>query len=68
MAIARVTEIISGSKKGIEDAVTTGVARAGKTLENVQSAWVKDINTVVKNGKVVEWRVTMMVTFIVEGT
>ena len=66
MAIARVTEIISGSKKGIEDAIETGVARAAKTLKNVEGTWVKDIKTIVKKGKVVEWRVTMMVTFVVE--
>ncbi len=66
MTIARVTEIISGSTISIEDAVNEGVARASKTLKNVQSAWVKDIKTVITDGKVTEWRTTLAVTFLLE--
>lgn len=67
MTVARVTEIISGSTSSIEDAVNEGVARASKTLKNVQSAWVKDIKTVITDGKVTEWRTTLAVTFLLEG-
>ena len=42
MAVARVTEIIAGSKKSFEDAVEQGIARAAKTLKNVEGAWVQD--------------------------
>jgi flavin-binding protein dodecin len=34
MSVARVTEIISGSKKSFEDAIEKGIARAVKTLKN----------------------------------
>jgi hypothetical protein len=64
MSVARVTEIISSSKKGLEDAIEKGVSRASKTLKNVEGAWVQDIKTVVKDGKVAEWRVVLKVTFI----
>lgn len=66
MTVARVTEIISGSPNSIEDAVNEGVARASQTLKNVQSAWVKDIKTVITDGKVTEWRTTLAVTFLLE--
>ncbi len=66
MTVARVTEIISGSTNSIEDAVNEGVARASQTLKNVQSAWVKDIKTVITDGKVTEWRTTLAVTFLLE--
>lgn len=66
MTVARVTEIISGSTTSIEDAVNEGVARASQTLKNVQSAWVKDIKTVITDGKVTEWRTTLAVTFLLE--
>ena len=36
MAVARVTEIISGSPKGFKDAIEQGVERANKTLKNVE--------------------------------
>lgn len=66
MAVARVTEIIAGSKKSFEDAVEQGIARASKTLKNIESAWVQDQKVVVKNGKIAEWRVALKVTFILE--
>ena len=64
MSVARVTEIISSSKKSFEDAVKTGVARANKTLKNVKSAWVKDQNVVIEKGKIVEFRVNLKITFV----
>lgn len=64
MAIARVTEIISSSTKSFDDAVKTGVERACKTLKNVEGAWVKDQKVVIKKSKIVEYRVGLMVTFI----
>ena len=67
MAVARVTEIIAASKTGFEDAVRVGVARAHQTLKNVESAWVQDQKAIVKNGKVVEYRVNMKVTFILKS-
>jgi len=64
MSVARVTEIISASNTGLEDAVEKGIARATETLKNVEGAWVQDIKTTVKDGKIDEWRVTLKVTFI----
>ncbi|MCC7054565.1 MAG: dodecin domain-containing protein [Gemmatimonadaceae bacterium] len=67
MAVAKVIEIIAGSAKSFEDAVAQGVARASETLEGISSAWVKDQSVVVEKGKVVEYRVTMKVTFMLQG-
>ena len=64
MSIAKVTEIISSSPDSFDDAINKGIKRAGKTLEHVRSAWVKDLNVVVEKGKVTEYRVTMKVSFI----
>lgn len=64
MSVARVTEIISSSKKSFEDAIENGMARAVKTLKNVEGAWVKEQKVIVKNGKISEYRVDLKVTFI----
>jgi dodecin len=64
MSVARVTEIISSSKKSFEDAIEKGVERAAKTLKNVEGAWVKEQKVLVKNGKISEYRVDLKVTFI----
>lgn len=64
MSIAKVTEVISSSKIGIEDAVKQGVARASKTLNNIQGVWVSDIKCSVDGEEITEWRCTLKVTFV----
>jgi flavin-binding protein dodecin len=66
MSIARITEIIASSPKSFEDAVDEGIQRAGKTLKNVRSAWVKDQSVDVSDNKVTEYRVTLKVTFVLD--
>ena len=64
MSVARVTEITAASAKSFEDAVKHGIDRAAKTLDNVRGAWIQDQDVVVDDGKVVEYRVHMKVTFV----
>jgi flavin-binding protein dodecin len=66
MAVARVTEISSTSSKSFDDAVQQGVARAAKTLRNVRGAWVKEQLVDIRDGKIVEWQVNLMVTFVLD--
>jgi len=66
MSIAKVTELTASSTKSFEDAIQQGIARAGKTVRNIQSAWVNEQNVVVKNDKVSEWRVNLRITFLLD--
>ena len=66
MAVARVTEIIAGSKKSFQDAIDKGINRANKTLKNVEGAWVKDQSIVLDKGEIKEYRVVLKVTFILK--
>ncbi|MEO0607442.1 MAG: dodecin family protein [Pseudomonadota bacterium] len=66
MAVARVTEIISGSKKSFDDAVKKGIERANETLKNVEGAWIKDQSVVLEKGEIKEFRVVLKVTFILK--
>jgi hypothetical protein len=66
MAVARVTEISSTSSKSFDDAVQEGIARAAKTLRNVRGAWVKEQRVDVKDGKITEYQVNLMVTFVLD--
>jgi flavin-binding protein dodecin len=66
MSIARVTEISASSSKSFEDAVNQGLSRANKTLRNVRSAWIKEQQVRCDNGKVTEYQVNMMVTFVLD--
>jgi flavin-binding protein dodecin len=66
MSIARITEISSTSEKSFEDAIQSGVTRATKTLRNVRSAWVKEQQIRIDQGKIVEYQVNLMITFVLE--
>jgi flavin-binding protein dodecin len=66
MSIARVTEISSTSTKSFEDATQRAVARATKTLRNVRSAWVKEQQIKIDDGKIVEYQVNLMITFVLD--
>jgi hypothetical protein len=66
MSIARITEISSTSEKSFEDAISSGVARATQTLRNVRSAWVKEQQIRIDGGKIAEYQVNLMITFILD--
>jgi flavin-binding protein dodecin len=66
MSVAKISEISSTSKKGFDDAIQSGIRRASKTIRGITGAWVADQEVVVKDGKVVEYKVRMKVTFVLE--
>ena len=66
MAVAKVSEISATSTKSFEDAIQTGLARAHKTIRNVRSAWIKEQQVRLEGGKIVEYQVNMLVTFILD--
>jgi hypothetical protein len=64
--VTKIIEISASSKKGIEDAVQSGLKKAAKSVKNIKGAWVNDIKVVTgDDGSVVEWRVNMRVSFVV---
>jgi flavin-binding protein dodecin len=64
MSVARVTELTASSRKSFDDAISSGLKRATKTLKNVASAWIASQEVVLDADKIVEYRVRMKVTFI----
>jgi hypothetical protein len=64
MSIAKIIEISAASPVGFEEAIREGIARASRTLENIQGAWIKEQKIVVEDGQVTEYRVDMKVTFL----
>ncbi len=66
MSIAKVSEISCTSSKSFEDAIVKGIERASKTLRNVRSAWVKEQQVRCENGRITEYQVNLMVTFVLE--
>ena len=66
MSVAKVSEISATSSKSFEDAIQQGLARATKTLRQIRGAWIKEQHVRCDNGKITEYRVNMMVTFVID--
>jgi flavin-binding protein dodecin len=67
MAIASVSKITAASPNSFDDAVREGLERASKTLRGITGLHVVEMKASVTNGRISEFRVTMEVTFILEG-
>jgi flavin-binding protein dodecin len=67
MAIASVTKITASSTTSFDAAINEGLLRASKTLRGITGLHVVAQKASVSDGKVSEYRVTMEVTFILEG-
>lgn len=64
MSIGKVIEISTASPKSFEDAIQQGLSRATDTIDDVRGAWIKEQEVRLENGKIVEYRVNMKVTFV----
>lgn len=65
-SVARVTEISAKSPTSFEDAIQVGIDRANQTLRHVNSVWVKEQQVNLRDGKVTDYQVNMLVTFVLE--
>ena len=63
MAIHKVIEVLSQSNKSWEDAAQLAVTDAGKTVKNIKSIYIKNMEAVVKDGKIVQYRINAKITF-----
>jgi len=65
-SVARVTAILGASPISFDDAVNVGFKRASKTLRGITGIKVSDHRCKVEDGKIVEYRVTLKVIFVLE--
>ena len=66
MSVAKVSEISATSTKSFEDALQQGLTRAAKTLRHIKGAWIKEQHVQCDGGRITEYRVNMMVTFVLD--
>ena len=66
MATMKVIEIMSESTESWEDATQSGVSDVCKSVNGVNSVWVKDQSAVVEDGKITKYRVKLKASFAVE--
>ena len=67
MSVVKVIELNAASKTSMEDAVKTGLSICAESVKNIKGAWVNEIKVVTSDdGQVVEWRVNLRVSFVVQ--
>lgn len=66
MPVLKVVEILANSKVSWEDAADNAVKEASKSIKNIASLYVQEQSAVVKDGKIVEYRTNVKVTFEVK--
>lgn len=66
MAIAKVIEVLAQSNKGWEDAASIALQEASRTVRNIKSIYVDDLQAKVEGNRIAEYRVRAKITFVVE--
>ena len=64
--VVKVIELMSESPKSWEDAAQNAIREASRTLRNISSLYVKEMNAQVENGKITSYRLNSKVTLILE--
>ena len=67
MAVMKSVQIMSESPKSFEGAIEKAVSRMGQSVKNIRSANIQNQSVTIKNGKIDNYRVNLMITFEVGG-
>jgi flavin-binding protein dodecin len=66
MSVVKVIELTASSTESFEDAIKSGIEKSGETLRNIKGAWVSEQKVDVEDGKIVAYRVTIRISFVVD--
>jgi dodecin len=64
--VYKVLELVGSSETSIEDAITTAVAQANKTVRNMDWFEVVQTRGHIENGKIGHYQVTLKIGFTLE--
>ncbi|WP_339736398.1 dodecin family protein [uncultured Sunxiuqinia sp.] len=66
MKLVKVIEVIAASDKGFTEATQNALVEASKTVKNIKSIYVKEMNANVENNKIVSYAVNAKISFEIE--
>ena len=66
MSIAKVIEVIAESDKSWDDAADNAVKEASKSVKNIKSLYVQDMQANVEDGKITKYRLNAKITFVID--
>jgi dodecin len=62
----KVIEVLAESEKSWEDAAAEAVTRASKTLNNIRSIYVENLEAKVDGNRIVRYRLNGKISFLLE--
>ncbi|MFU8889889.1 MAG: dodecin family protein [Trueperaceae bacterium] len=65
-AMVKVIEVLAQSEKSWDDAAKVALEEASKTLRGIQSIYVKDMQAIVKDNRIVQYRLNAKISFLLE--
>lgn len=66
MGILKVLEVLAESPTSWEDAAQQAVLHAGKTVRNIKSIYVKEMEASVEDGKILKYRINAKISFMLD--
>lgn len=66
MAVVKVVELLAESANGWDAAAQEAVTEASKTIDNIQSVYIENMQAVVENNKITNYRLNVKISFIVK--
>ncbi len=63
----KVIEVLAESDKSWEDAAAVAVKTAGKTVHNIKSIYIKDMEATVKDNKIATYRINAKISFMLDN-
>ncbi|MGB3149504.1 MAG: dodecin family protein [Maribacter sp.] len=63
MSVLKVIEVLSNSDNSWEDAAQNAVSHASKSVKNIRSVYINEQSATVEDGKMVNYRVNVKITF-----
>ncbi len=65
--MVKVIEVIAASDKGFDEATQNAVKEASKTVKNIKSVYIKEMNANVENNEIVSYAVNAKISFEIES-
>ncbi len=66
-AVVKVIEVLAQSERGWEDAAQRAVEEASRSVRNIRSIYIKDMQAVVRDGRITQYRITAKLSFVLDG-
>lgn len=66
MPMLKVIEVLAQSDKSWEDAAAKAVTQAAKTVRDIKSIYIKEMEATVENGRIAQYRINAKISFLIE--